>query len=350
MANDQAMDREPRAEPDPDPTSLGRSVGTWKVTDEAPHNRDMLHVEGLRKAYGKVEALRGVDLDVKAGEIVSLLGPNGAGKTTLVSIVAGLRRADAGAVEVDGLNALRSSAEVRRRIGLAPQDLGIYPVVSVRNNFLLFGRLAGLAEAELRARIAEVSEALQITDLLGRKAGELSGGQKRRVHTAIALLHRPPLLLLDEATTGADVETRGHILELVRRLAAQGSAVLYSTHYLQEVEALGATVALLDEGRVIARGDPHVLIQAHARPVVQLVFDGGVPAAAVGVGAAVEGNSVRVPSTDPARTLAEIIPRLPEGSLTSVEIVRPSLEAVYLALTGRRYEDADKEVERVAAS
>jgi ABC-2 type transport system ATP-binding protein len=310
----------------------------------------MLHVERLRKSYGEVEALRGVDLDVHAGEIVSLLGPNGAGKTTLVSIVAGLRRADAGVVEVDGLDALRSSAEIRRRIGLAPQDLGIYPVVSVRNNFQLFGRLAGLTEQEIRARIESVAEALRITDLLDRKAGELSGGQKRRLHTAIALLHRPPLLLLDEATTGADVETRGHILDLVRQLAAEGSAVLYSTHYLQEVETLGATVALLDQGRVIARGEPNDLIRAHARPVVELVFDGEVPAAADSAGAVVDGSSVRVPSSDPAKTLAEVIPRLPEGSLASIEIVRPSLEAVYLALTGRRYEDADKEeVEHVAA-
>ena len=200
----------------------------------------MLHIEALRKSYGEVVALQGVDMDVSAGEIVSLLGPNGAGKTTIVSIVAGLRRADGGVVKVDGLDALRRSSEVRRRIGLAPQDLGIYPVVSVRNNFRLFGRLAGLGDRELRTRIDEVAEALDITDLLDRQGGTLSGGQKRRVHTAIALLHRPRLLLLDEATTGADVETRGHILDLVRELAAQGSAVLYSTDYLQEVEDLGA--------------------------------------------------------------------------------------------------------------
>ncbi|HYU86306.1 MAG TPA: ABC transporter ATP-binding protein, partial [Kribbellaceae bacterium] len=192
----------------------------------------MLHIRGLCKAYGDLKALQGIDLDVRAGEIVALLGPNGAGKTTLVSIVAGLRKADSGTVEVDGLDALRRSAEVRRRVGLAPQDLGVYPVVSVRQNLRLFGELAGVRRTDLKARVDEVAEALAITDLLDRKGGELSGGQKRRVHTAIALLHRPRLLLLDEATTGADVETRGHILELVKELAADGSAVLYSTHYL----------------------------------------------------------------------------------------------------------------------
>jgi ABC-2 type transport system ATP-binding protein len=310
----------------------------------------MLHVEGLHKAYGDIVALRGVDLDVAPGEIVSLLGPNGAGKTTLVSIVAGLRRADAGVVEVDGLDALKRSSEVRRRIGLAPQDLGIYPVVSVRQNFLLFGRLAGLSAQELRVRIDEVAKALDIADLLDRQAGSLSGGQKRRVHTAIALLHRPPLLLLDEATTGADVETRGHILDLVSRFAGEGTAVLYSTHYLQEVETLGATVALLDAGRVIARGPVNELITSHATPVVELMFDGDVPPVTVDGQATVDGNHLRVPTRDPAETIARVIPQVPAGSLASIEIVRPNLEAVYLALTGRRYEEADREADRVAAS
>jgi ABC-2 type transport system ATP-binding protein len=315
----------------------------------------MLHIEGLRKSYGEVVALQGVDMDVASGEIVSLLGPNGAGKTTIVSIVAGLRRADGGVVEVDGLDALRRSSRVRRRIGLAPQDLGIYPVVSVRNNLRLFGRLAGLGDRELLSRIDEVAQALDITDLLDRQGGTLSGGQKRRVHTAIALLHRPQLLLLDEATTGADVETRGHILDLVRELAAQGSAVLYSTHYLQEVEDLGARVVLLDEGRVIATGHADELIAAHAEPVVELTFEGEVPAGALNGSATVDGSRVRIPTSDPAMTLVTILPSLPAGSLGSVEIMRPDLEAVYLGITGRRYEEADqdieeKEVDHVAAS
>jgi ABC-2 type transport system ATP-binding protein len=310
----------------------------------------MLHTEGLHKAYGDVVALRGVDLDVAPGEIACLLGPNGAGKTTLVSIVAGLRRPDAGVVEVDGLDATARSVEVRRRIGLAPQDLGIYPVVSVRRNLQLFGRLAGLGPHELRRRIDEVAEALRITNLLDRQGGTLSGGQKRRLHTAIALLHRPPLLLLDEATTGADVETRAHILDLVRRLAAEGSAVLYSTHYLQEVEDLDANVVLLDGGSVIARGAVAGLIAAHANPVVELTFQAEVPAVAADGQATVDGRRLRLATTDPAATLTRILPQLPPGALDTVEIVRPSLEAVYLTLTGRRYEEADQEGARVAGS
>jgi ABC-2 type transport system ATP-binding protein len=302
----------------------------------------VLHIAGLRKAYGGEPALRGVDLDVAEGEIVALLGPNGAGKTTLVSIVAGLRRADDGVVEVAGVDALRRSREVRRLLGLAPQDTGIYPVVSVRQNLTLFGELSGLTRRDARRRANEVAEALAITDLLDKQAGRLSGGQKRRVHTAIAFMHRPRLLMLDEATTGADVETRAHILELVRRLAAEGSAVLYSTHYLAEVGSLtGASVAILDVGRVIARGDVAELVTAHAVPVLELTFHGEAPELPLPDVVLVDSRRVRVPAPDPAATLVAVLPGLPPGLLESVEIVRPDLEAVYLALTGRRYEEAD---------
>jgi len=302
----------------------------------------VLHIAGLRKSYGATEALRGVDLDVAQGEVVALLGPNGAGKTTLVSIVSGLRKADAGVVEVAGIDALRRSREVRRHLGVALQDTGIYPVVSVRRNLMLFGELAGLHRRDLRRRVAEVAEALDMTDLLDKQAGNLSGGQKRRVHTAIAFLHQPRLLLLDEATTGADVETRAHILELVQTLAREGSAVLYSTHYLAEVDAMDATVAILDRGQVIVRGRVKDLVASHGTPVVELSFADGAPPVAL-PGAVVEGNRVRLPTPDPAATLVHVLPQLPPGALSSVDIVQPTMEAVYLSVAGRRYDEADAE-------
>ena len=324
---------------------MGFPVGPQQDETVRPARHDglVLHIEELRKSYGEVVALDGVDLDVKAGEIVALLGPNGAGKTTLVSIVAGLRKADSGVVLVDGLDALSQSSEVRRRIGLAPQDTGLYPVVTVRQNFMLFGELAGMTRSALRSRIDEVAAALDLTELLDRQAGQLSGGQKRRVHTAIALLHRPKLLLLDEATTGADVETRGRLLDLVRQLGAEGSAVLYSTHYLAEVETLGSEVVILDQGQVIVRGGVDQLIDAHAKPVVELTFDGSPPELGLDGAATVEGELLRVVTDDPAATLVDVLPRVPPDALRAVEIVRPSLESVYLALAGRRYDEADRE-------
>jgi ABC-2 type transport system ATP-binding protein len=301
----------------------------------------MLHVGQLRKSYGVREALRGVDLDVAAGEVVALLGPNGAGKTTLVSIVAGLRRPDAGVVEVGGIDATTPSREVRRLLGLAPQETGLYPVVTVRQNLTLFGSLAGLRGRELRRRVDEVAEALSLTDLLGRQAGKLSGGQKRRVHTAMAFVHRPSLLLLDEATTGADVETRAHILELVTQMAAEGTAVVYSTHYLAEVGALPATLAILDEGRVLARGTLEALETTYAQAFLELTFHGRPPDVAGVTAQRVDDRRLRIPTDDPGATLAELVPTLPPGSLAGVDVVRPDVESVYLALTGRRFDEAD---------
>ena len=307
----------------------------------------MLKVRGVHKRYGAVEALRGVDLEVAAGEICALVGPNGAGKTSLVSIIAGLRRPDEGGVEVGGLDVTKHRQEVGRLLGLAPQELAIYPSIKVRDNIVLYGELAGLRGAELRRRVDETAEALGITDLLGRQGNALSGGQKRRLHTAMALVHRPPLLLLDEPTVGADIESRHQLLDLVRRLAADGAAVCYSTHYLPEVEALGATVAILEAGRVIARGSLAALRAAHAEPAVELQVHGAPPSHLTAApGAVVDGDRVRIPAADPASTAASILTALrpDDPALAGLEVIHPTLEAVYLALAGRRYDSEDHDV------
>jgi ABC-2 type transport system ATP-binding protein len=298
-----------------------------------------LLVEGLTKSYGTTRALDGVDLCVEAGTILGLLGPNGAGKTSLVSIVAGLRRPDAGRVEVCGIDVTRSPQQTRGLIGIAPQDTGVYLSLRVRDNLRFFAGLAGLSRAQMTARIDEVASALGLTALLDRRATQLSGGEKRRLHTAIALLHRPALVLLDEPTTGADVVTRQQILDLVRGLADDGSAVVYSTHYLPEIETLDADVAFIDRGRIVARGSVAELVRTHGTSALELTFVDAVPMSARFDGAIVDGTTVRIPGGDPAARAAELLPRLGADArlLSSIEIVRPSLESVYLTVTGRRY-------------
>ena len=308
----------------------------------------MLGVEGVRKRYDDVVALDGVSLSIDAGEICALLGPNGAGKTTLVSIICGLRHPDAGSVMVDGIDAVRNSQAARERIGFAPQELAIYPIVTVRENLVFAGELADLRRAELATRIGEVAEALELTDFLDRPARALSGGEKRRVHTGMAMIGRPELLLLDEPTTGVDVATRVRLLDAVRRLAEQdGTAVCYSTHYLPEVEALGASVTIIDHGRVVARGQVAELIAAHARTVIELQFDGDAPIIPHPA-AVTDGEVVRVETDQPAQDAATILSGLDgsAGRLRGLEIITPSLESVFLTLTGRRYEaDAVTNVE-----
>ena len=253
----------------------------------------VLRAEGVRKSYGHIDALLGIDLAVDAGEIRSLLGPNGAGKTTFVGIVAGLRRPDAGTVTVGGVDVVRNPKAAHQHIGLAPQELGVYYPLTVRENLLLFGELAGLRRGELRRRIQETADDLNLADLLERRAGQLSGGERRRLHTAIALIHRPSLLLLDEPTVGADVPTRSRMLELVKRLASDGAAVVYTTHYLPEVETLGGSVAIMRSGTIIASGGVAELIARHARCIVELAFDGPAPLVDH-ADASVDGTTVRV--------------------------------------------------------
>lgn len=304
-----------------------------------------LQVDSLRKAYGKVVALDDVSLTVERGEVVGLLGPNGAGKTTLVSIVCGLRRADTGLVAVNGIDVGLHPQRARAHIGLAPQDLGIYPVDKVRHTLNLFGELGGLRGEELRRNVGSVAEALGLVDLMDRKAGQLSGGQKRRLHTAIALLGRPELVLLDEATTGADVEARAALLRLVDDLAASGSAVVYSTHYLGEIEQLDARVVILDRGKIIAQGSIAELSRLSGSAFVELRFNGQIPSLA-GHDVVTEGSVARIRTTDPAIELGSIFTSLGDGAsrLQGVEVVQSDLEAVFLQLTGRRYEKEGTDV------
>jgi ABC-2 type transport system ATP-binding protein len=298
-----------------------------------------LEVLGLSKSYGATVALDGVDLVVEPGSIVGLLGRNGAGKTTLVSVIAGLLRADAGHVSVAGIDVARDARRARASIGLAPQETGVYLPLSVRDNLRFFGGLCDLRGRVLRTRIDDVASALLLDRLMDRTARDLSGGERRRLHTAIALLHRPPLVLLDEPTTGADVQTRRELLRLVTELSLDGAAVVYSTHYLQEIEELGAAVALIDHGRIIARGELRDLVRRHGVSALELSFTGAVPACARPPHSRVTDSTVTITTEDPGATAAQVLAALGAhaSTLASVEIIRPTLESVFTALTGQPY-------------
>ena len=281
----------------------------------------------------------GVDLAVSPGTVLGLLGPNGAGKTTLVSIVAGLCRPDEGRVLVHGIDVVHHPRAARARLGFAPQETGVYPTLRVRDNLQFFGGLAGLRGPALQHAIDEIVEPLGLADLIDRRVAELSGGQRRRLHTALALVHRPSLVLLDEPTTGADVRARSEILAFVQRLASSGSTILYSTHYLHEIEELRADVAFIDRGRIVARGPVEQLVHTYGASALAVSFSGEVPAAARVDGAIVSDESVHIPASDPAAAAAELLVRLGPDAVhvKRLEIVRPSLDSVYLQLTGRRY-------------
>jgi ABC-2 type transport system ATP-binding protein len=212
-------------------------------------------------------ALDDVSLRIRGGELVALVGPNGAGKSTLMSVIAGVLRPTSGTVRVV------TSAPV----GLAAQDEALYPTLTVRANLAHFARLAGVPRGGVRARVAAVAGEMAITDLLDRRVRTLSGGQRRRAHAAGALVHDPTVALLDEPTAGVDNETRDALLASVRRRADAGAAVLYATHYLPEVERLGALVVVMAAGTVVATGRPGDLAGRFARAAVELRFASAVP-------------------------------------------------------------------------
>jgi ABC-2 type transport system ATP-binding protein len=272
----------------------------------------LLEALELTKRYGSVNALDGFSLSVAAGEIVGLVGHNGAGKTTFVEIVSGLIRQDSGYILIGG----KPPAVARGDIGVTPQHLGLYPSITVREHLELFGRIAGLRRAALASAIEELAVALRLTEIMDRRTGVLSGGQQRRTQTATALVHRPSLLLLDEPTAGADLETRQAMLDVVKQRAADGTAVVYTTHYLPELTELDATIAVIRGGRIIARGSYEDLA-AGLPGEVRLVFD--------------DEQELRVSTTEPTATLIDLLNRT-DRNVSSVELHNPSLDDLYRSL------------------
>lgn len=214
----------------------------------------LLEATGVVKRFGDTVALDGFDLAVESGEIAGLVGHNGAGKSTFARVTAGLVTPDAGTVRVDGMNASRAVDRVRPILGLAPQELALYPTATARENLFAFAGLYGLRRRDARRRIDQLAAALVLGDVLDRRVRDLSGGQQRRLQAATAMIHQPRVLLLDEPTVGADPITRDALLAVVRAAARDGAAVVYTTHYLPELDTLGATLAVADHGRVVARG------------------------------------------------------------------------------------------------
>ena len=281
----------------------------------------MLVLSDIRKAFGATVAVDGLSLRVQPEEILGLLGPNGAGKTTTMSIATGLLPPDSGTVSIAGEGSPRE-ARVRRRLGLAPQSIALYDDMSARENLLFFGRLYGVDSAHAGGRIESLLARVGLLERQHERVKGYSGGMKRRLNLAAALVHDPPLVLLDEPTAGVDPHSRNAILDLVRALRAEGRTVIYSTHYMEEAQRVCDRVAILDHGRLLALDTVPRLIAAHgSRPVVVVEHP--------------EGER-RIETGEPLKEIARL---LDEGLEHPVRLEKPDLESVFLNLTGRRLRD-----------
>jgi ABC-2 type transport system ATP-binding protein len=280
------------------------------------------------RKYGDVLALNEFDLTAEPGEIVGLVGANGSGKTTFVEAVIGLVRPNRGSIRVCGVDMTRQPRVGRGRLGFAPQESAMYVSATVRENLHVFGGLVGLKKQALRASVEEATDAMRLDGLMDRPVGWLSGGQRRRVQVATALLGVPDLLLLDEPTAGADPPTRQALLAAVRARAAAGAAIVYTTHYLPELADLDATLAVVKAGQVVARGDQKELL-ADLPGEVRLEFDGPVPDQLARQGR-LEDGQLRLSTKDPGQTLAGV---LAAGHVpVSVDVQRPGLDDLYTSL------------------
>jgi ABC-2 type transport system ATP-binding protein len=296
----------------------------------------MIRAAHLRKAYGSLVAVDDISLELVPGETFGLLGPNGAGKTTTIHLLVGVLRPDAGEVTLCG-EADPTRPAVRRHVGVAPQVEALYEELTGAENLAFFGRLYGLAGPKLRERVAWALDFAGLAERGRDRVRTYSGGMKRRLNLACALVHDPPVLLLDEPTAGVDPQSRNHLLGCIEAFARRGRTVLYTTHYMEEAQRLCDRVAVMDRGKILALDTVEGLIGRFGGPAqVEAELEQSPPAAAALPGP-LDGHVLRFASEEPFEQAERL--RAAGVRFASFHVHRPTLETVFLNLTGRRLRD-----------
>jgi ABC-2 type transport system ATP-binding protein len=307
----------------------------------------VLTAERLTKRFGTRTAVDQLSLRVEPGQILGLLGPNGAGKSTTLGMIAGLITPDAGQATIAGTTLAAAAEAYKRRLGLVPQDLALYEALHARTNLELFGSFYGLGGAELRDRSRAALELVGLADRAADKTATFSGGMKRRLNLACALVHDPDVLLLDEPTAGVDPQSRNALFENFETLRARGKAIVYTTHYMEEVERLADRIVIIDHGRIAAEGTLAELIRRlPASQTLEFELESQDLPKRLGdltvlPGARLDQDLLRVPSNDIAVTSRQVLDLLAQRGvrLRRIDSQRATLEDVFLALTGRQLRD-----------
>ncbi len=309
----------------------------------------MLEVRDLSKSFGSLKAVDGLTFSVQAGEVFGLLGPNGAGKTTTISCLCGLLSPDGGEIVLEGHDLSADPIGFKRRLGVVPQDVALYEDLNAIENLRFWGGLAGLRGSKLKERISRVLEAVELEEKAKEPVKKYSGGMKRRLNLAAGLIHQPKLLLLDEPTVGIDVQARMHILDLVRETARAGTAIVYTTHYMEEAERVCDRIGIMDHGKMLAQGTLEDLSRLSGEAHL-VSLSGGFGASefrsaiedleGLEVNSIADGSallSVRGGSEGVSRVLSAVITR--GIGIDEVSIREPGLQGVFVNLTGRELRD-----------
>lgn len=297
----------------------------------------MIRVEDLRHAYGATQALNGVSFEVRRGETFGLLGPNGAGKSTTISVLCGLLRPDSGAIIISGSSDPTRPA-VRSLLGVVPQSLAVYDELTAEENLAFFGRMYGLRGPALKARVEVCLQVAALRERRTARVSTFSGGMKRRLNLACALVHDPEVLLLDEPTAGVDPQSRNLLFETLAAMKQEGRTLIYTTHYMEEAQRLCDRVAIVDSGRILDLDTVQALIARHGGPAhIEAVFETPPDPALLPPDALCEETRVRFETLQPLADIARL--QTLAVPLASLSLGNPNLEDVFLNLTGRRLRD-----------
>ena len=305
-------------------------------------------MKSVVKRYGELTALDHLDLDIREGEVLGLLGPNGAGKTTAIRSLCGLIPIDSGEITVFGKKQNINNTEIRRDMGLVTQEISVFKDMTAEQNLRYFGGLYGLKGNELTSNVARVLKFIGLTDRANKKPGTFSGGMQRRLNIGCALVHRPKLVIMDEPTVGIDPQSRNHILESVKTIASEGTTIIYTTHYMEEVQAISNRISIMDTGRVIAEGTIDELVgRISHEDTIRLTAAMASNALTEDIRAisgvksvSVNGNDYLIISGAESGNLNRIMEvAMRHGGIANISADKPNLEDVFLTLTGRKLRD-----------
>lgn len=298
----------------------------------------IIEIMGLTKVFDNKKALDNVSFSVEEGTCFGLLGPNGAGKSTTMKIISSIIDGDGGSARIFGLNIAGHKDKIRRQLGYVPQEITLYDKISAYNNLVFFGELYGVRGKELKGRIDEVLGMVGLSDRANDTVKTFSGGMKRRINMAAALLHKPKILILDEPTVGVDPQSRNHIFEMIRQLRDEGITIIYSTHYMEEVEALCDDIAIIDHGKLLTQGPLEELLDQYGTKSIYFEAENlsELPELKEARKTYAQNRGWVIETEDLLATMQSIIAYSLEQGITvkNLGIVHPSLETVFLNLTG----------------